>query len=291
MSLINQALKKRQRDRGTFSEGLTISPKVEPTAAPRRATYAESLPGYKLLYWVVGGGMIAAGIISAVALVIVVLKPTPLPPAVEPLESESSGIQVRLQAPEKEGTIVEAQPAPTVETSPVPSASQPEPQVARMEPPVQQPTVVKDIPAEPSPSTPSQAVPARPPVVAPTETDSSLSASTSTSTPVAAVKPTLIAEQPVKVGKAEDEKPEPPPPAEPIPGAEPNPNVLAFLESSRITGIKVAGKQSRLLMNNHVFKTNSIVQPETKLRITEIKSNEILFVDESGIQYRKQFQR
>ncbi|MDP0498034.1 MAG: hypothetical protein Q7Q73_17670 [Verrucomicrobiota bacterium JB024] len=70
-----------------------------------------------------------------------------------------------------------------------------------------------------------------------------------------------------------------------------DPAIIAFLEASRIAGVKVAGKQSRVLMNNQVFFIGSVVDPQSRLRIKAITNSEIEFVDESGLEYRKRFQR
>ncbi|WOO42052.1 hypothetical protein [Rubellicoccus peritrichatus] len=290
MSLINQALKKRQRGGDPAPVEQPVRPQPEPTAF--RPTHAETQPGYQLLYWVVGGGILIAGIVAAVALTIVLMSPKPQ--AVQVPEEEPLGVRVTLQAPAAEVPVVQnPQPAPVVQSNPAPPAPQ---TTAQVESPVQT-TVNETAAVAPTPTaapkTP-EAAPPSPPAPTPTvvaASEAPPSTPVSSPEPAATSKPPQVSQQPVKIGKAEDEKPEPPPPDEPIPGAEPDPKVLAFLESSRITGIKVAGKQSRVLMNNQVFKTDSIVQPETKLRITEIQPNEILFVDESGIQYRKQFQR
>ena len=70
-----------------------------------------------------------------------------------------------------------------------------------------------------------------------------------------------------------------------------DPAIIAFLEGSHIGGVKVAGKQSRVLMNNQVFFIGSVVDPQSRLRIKAITNSEIEFIDESGLEYRKRFQR
>jgi hypothetical protein len=87
----------------------------------------------------------------------------------------------------------------------------------------------------------------------------------------------------------EDEADSPPPALNLT--AEPSAEVVAFLEACTITGVRAAGRSSRLLMNNQVYKIGSIVEPTTRLRITNILDDEIHFIDESGALYRKQFRR
>lgn len=70
-----------------------------------------------------------------------------------------------------------------------------------------------------------------------------------------------------------------------------DPQVMQFLEESRITGIRAAGTSSRVIMNGETYKLGSIVESSSQLRITSILENEIHFIDASGAQYRKRFRR
>lgn len=267
MSLINQALKKAQR----------IRPEDASTrAAPKgytmglRPTHTESQPTFKALHWVVGGGILVAGIVAAVALTIVLMSPKP-----EPISEPPGEGPVRVQIALPQQTVKPVTDAADSITPILPKESPADPPadapsiVYKGAGPVSETEKQAHSPKEPAPAASSEPVPeeARP------------------------VMPEPVTEQPVRIGKAEEEDRPPPPPPEPLPGAQPDPTVLAFLKSSRISGVKVAGVHSRLLMNNQIYKVGDTAQPETQLRITEIKNNEVLFVDESGIQYRKQFRR
>lgn len=283
MSLINQALKKAQRPR----------PEASPGAAPHthlRPTHTERQPAFRLLNWFVGGGILIIGIVLAVALTLVLLSPAP-EPVVPPLAP--GPVKVQLARP--------AEPAPAeLATTPAQPASPEEPvvsklaQVAPPEPEAQEAEPQPTVPQEVPPTVPQEAPPALAQEELPVPEGEELPSAKAAATPEAPARVATAAssppEQPVEVANLNVEPP-PPPPLEPIPDAEPSPKVLAFLESSRISGVKVAGSQGRLLMNNQVFNIDDIVQPETGLRITEIQANIILFTDESGIQYRKQFRR
>ncbi len=65
--------------------------------------------------------------------------------------------------------------------------------------------------------------------------------------------------------------------------------VLAFLDSLRLSGVRKAGSQSRILFNNQIFRLNEVVHPETGLRVVEVQGREIIFADDSGVRYRKRF--
>ena len=73
------------------------------------------------------------------------------------------------------------------------------------------------------------------------------------------------------------------------PKPEPDATIIDFLEASRVTGVRVSGDRSKVVLNNRVYRLNSIVDMRTNLKIVNILNDEIVLVDESGIQYRKQF--
>ena len=73
------------------------------------------------------------------------------------------------------------------------------------------------------------------------------------------------------------------------PKPKPDATIIDFLEASRVTGVRVSGDRSKVVMNNRVYRLNSIVDMRTNLKIVKILNDEIVLVDESGIQYRKQF--
>ncbi len=85
-------------------------------------------------------------------------------------------------------------------------------------------------------------------------------------------------------------RPEEAPLPQPNLASQSDPAVIAFLEASRITGVRVAGSDSRVLMNNQVYRLGSLVHNNPRIRISQILTQEIRFIDESGAEYRKQFQ-
>ena len=66
-----------------------------------------------------------------------------------------------------------------------------------------------------------------------------------------------------------------------------NPEVLAYLDRLQIQGIKLSGNRSKVLMNNKVYGIKSLVNRDFGLRIYKIRAQEIIFVDDAGVLYRK----
>ena len=58
-----------------------------------------------------------------------------------------------------------------------------------------------------------------------------------------------------------------------------------FLQDSRVSGVRLAGKKSRLLMNGSVYHLGDIVSAELKLQIHKMSSTEIIFEDDTGKSY------
>ncbi len=66
-----------------------------------------------------------------------------------------------------------------------------------------------------------------------------------------------------------------------------DPRVLAFLDNARISGIRIAADDAKLLMNSKVYRTGDTVDRELGLKVTSIRPAELIFEDKRGIQYRK----
>lgn len=69
----------------------------------------------------------------------------------------------------------------------------------------------------------------------------------------------------------------------------PEPKILAFIDALRITGIRAAGADSKVLMNDRVYRVNDIVEHLLGVRLTGVEANALLFEDERGVAYRKNF--
>ena len=79
--------------------------------------------------------------------------------------------------------------------------------------------------------------------------------------------------------------------APPPPAAEPKPDerIHAFVDSIRVTGIRSSGDDSRVLMNDRVFRVNDIVDRGLGVRLTKVNPNSLTFTDANGATYVKNF--
>lgn len=78
---------------------------------------------------------------------------------------------------------------------------------------------------------------------------------------------------------------EAPAPAAPVS----NPAITDWVEKVEVQGIKLAGSNSKVLMDNKVFRINSVVNRDLGIKVKEIKKSEIVFTDNVGVIYTKFF--
>ena len=103
------------------------------------------------------------------------------------------------------------------------------------------------------------------------------------STPPAVTAPTPIAPAPVPTNPS-------PTAAAPASGpAAPDERVASFVEAVRVTGIRSFGNESRVLMNERVFKVNDIVDRLLGVKLTAVQSDSLTFTDANGVTYLKNF--
>jgi hypothetical protein len=93
----------------------------------------------------------------------------------------------------------------------------------------------------------------------------------------------------------------PPPPRATPPQAKPVPpaaspempyhrRVLAFVDSLHVTGVRAAGDDSKVLMNDRVYHLNDMVNIELGVRLTGVSTTVLLFADENNKVYTKALQ-
>jgi hypothetical protein len=69
-----------------------------------------------------------------------------------------------------------------------------------------------------------------------------------------------------------------------------NPNTQAALDNLPLSGVRIAGDNSRILINGDVYALgDTIVEGNLKLKFVSVAPREIIFVDDSGAQYTKRF--
>jgi hypothetical protein len=131
--------------------------------------------------------------------------------------------------------------------------------------------------ARPPPATPAPPPVSPPPAVAP-----------AVSVDLGAIRasvPAAVAPNAPPVASAAHSIPVPPPPAVPAK----NPKILTFLEHARVGGVRLAGDDSKVVLNDHVYRVNNTVSLELGLRLTAVSATTLAFVDENGLVYTKTY--
>ena len=68
-----------------------------------------------------------------------------------------------------------------------------------------------------------------------------------------------------------------------------DPRAQAFVDALRVAGIRSSGGDSKVLMNDRVFRVNDIVERSLGLRLTGVAADQLTFTDESGVVYTRNF--
>ena len=121
-------------------------------------------------------------------------------------------------------------------------------------------------PAEPPPSAAPAISPAPPPVVKTTQAPETFSIPIPPSAPPVVTSP-------------------PPPPPRPKFSAK----AISFVDNLRIVGIRASATDSKVLMNDRVYRNGDVVEYELDLKLIEITANSLTFVNESGARYTRNF--
>jgi hypothetical protein len=236
MSLINEALKKAQRQRTTAPDGDAASaPGDQPVhkrAAPMRAQ----------TMIVVAAAAIALVVCSVIATVFLLTrKPAEVAKPVAAGPAKLPSVDLNAPSPVIVAPVV---PAPIATTSPAAGD------------PANTPAPAKAVPAAvtPKPSLPAAvaAAPAPSPAAA---------------TPAAPVPPAPRA-------------------ASHLP---PDPRILQFVDAIKVTGIRSSGSDSKVLMNDRVFRVNEIVERTLEVKLVKVASDSLTFEDANGVIYTKTF--
>jgi hypothetical protein len=80
-----------------------------------------------------------------------------------------------------------------------------------------------------------------------------------------------------------------PPPPPPVRVNNPDPEILAFVDSLRVRGIRIANGEAKVLMNDKVYKTGEIVNHPMNLKLSEVSPDGLLFEDVQGNTYVARF--
>ncbi len=65
--------------------------------------------------------------------------------------------------------------------------------------------------------------------------------------------------------------------------------VQAFVDAVRVTGIRSSGADSKVLMNDRVYRVNDIVDRALGVKLVRVESERLIFADADGMTYEKPF--
>lgn len=255
MSLINEALKKAQKQRTGEAPTLSAMPSIggeRPVNIARRSKPAG--PGGLLLPIGLGFGALVVVIVGGIFF-------------------------FRDKSPES--ATAPAAPATVASTpAPAPTASAPAPAPATPAPtPATQTAAPVSTFVVPNVTTPAAPATAEPVV-----------ATSQPVQPAPAPVTTPVAQAPATAPVAAAPAPEPARPAAPPPMLEPR--AINHIESLRVAGIRASAsdpKDSKVLMNDRVYRIGNIIEAEMGLRLVEITSSSLTFEDARGGRYTRTF--
>jgi hypothetical protein len=262
MSLINDALKKAQRQRTEAPAGPAEG---TPAGGARIAKRGRALSSNTMV--LIGSGALVLIVLSVVitfSLVNEPAKPAPSAAAKSPTTAPTTPAAPAPVTPaEKPAATTTPPPAPPPKTAPAAPAEAKTAPAASVTVPIASLT-------PPAPTAAPAPVPA--PAPAPASTPAPAQVPPPTPTPVPAA--TQPAANPIVISPTE------------LPVDE---RVVAFVEKIRVTGIRSFGNESRVLMNERVFRVNDIVERTLGLKLTAVKSDSLVFTDPRGKTYTKNF--
>ena len=262
MSLINEALKKAQKQR-THEPHATATAGSPPPPPPRVAKRSQPMPAQTL---------VIIGMMCLVLLVAIVAGAWFIFGNSAPSETIATPIM-----PNVKGAAVVAQPAATAPVTPLPTAPADVPQPATNALNSSLPAVAAQGPAVPAATLPAVPVPATTASPAtPSPSPAALVATTLVGSPAS---PSSPAETPLHIDLTPAERAYVPP----------NPKVSAVVDLLRVSGIRASASDPKVLMNDRVFRLNDLVDRGTGLRLLEITPGHLVFIDEEGATYIKNF--
>lgn len=62
-----------------------------------------------------------------------------------------------------------------------------------------------------------------------------------------------------------------------------------FINQSRISSVRAAGKNSKIVINDRTVSIDSYIDDDLPIRVSEVKTNEVVFMDDEGYEYHKPF--
>ena len=224
MSLINDALKKAQKQRTGDAPELNKLPSIGGETAVRIARRDKPPAFNSLLLWIgVGATALVVLLVGGFFLVRSMMNRSETPPAAKP-------------AAVAQTTPAPIQPAPTATVPTVSTGGNPTPSSATSKP----------IPAPVVETKPAVVVPVAPP-------------------------------------------PEPEVPKPVIPAPKIASKAVMYIEALRVAGIRASSTDSKVLMNDRVYRIGDTVEHQLGLKLAVIAPSALTFEDENGARYTRNF--
>ena len=66
-------------------------------------------------------------------------------------------------------------------------------------------------------------------------------------------------------------------------------SIQTLVDALRVSGIRAAGNDSKVMINERVYKLNDIVDRPNNLRLTKVASDGLMFTTPDGVTYEKTF--
>jgi hypothetical protein len=265
MSLINEALKKAQRSR--HPEGPLPAGDLAGASGPI-AKRGEPKSAKSTLYIAVG-----AVVLIVISMVITAWwMSRPAKPATVAVAAKSV----------KPATAPAVTSEPTAPLLVVPDLKPTPPTAAEPPKPTPMPASARSGAAETH--APASVNRASAPAAQP-ETPAPVAANAASSNPPAAPSTPDAGSAPASVAAASPARA----PAESAPTAKPDERISQFVEGLHVMGIRASGGDSKVLMNDRVYRVNDIVDRTLGVRLTKVSSDHLTFTDANGATYQKYF--
>jgi hypothetical protein len=292
MSLINEALKKAQRQRGGDTPpaiGASPSPPPDaPQPAYSRSPRRPAAPTRTVA--LLAGGSVLLAALAVVA--VVMLWPKEKSPAAPEKMAAVKPAPVA-PPPAQSATAVNPAPPPTqsAASKPPAPANSPLPPLPAL--PSVAPAAVAATPAPvaPAPAPPAATIPvpinAAPPIAVAPPPPATVAPSSGLGSASPAPAPAPVT--PIAVSPTPSPAPAAPAVVTPPAPPRPDPRLDALVAALRVTGVKAAAgdPEPRALMDNRVFKPGDLLDRASGLRLTKITPSTLTFTDANGFDYEK----
>ncbi len=257
MSLINDALKKAQRLRAEAAA--SIDP-ADGSGGKRVEKRGQPLRAQTIVLLVACGAVLV--VFSVVVTVYLLNRPSPAV-AHPPVVAKPPMPAAEAPAPALVVSIPPPLPKPVEETPPPPATA-----TTRAPETVSTPLAAA---APPAPAVqPPEKKPAGVAKADPSVTSPPLSPESTPPKPeVAAIRPTTATTRPTA-------------PASDV-------RVQMFVDAIRVTGIRSSGNDSKVLMNDRVYRVNDIVDRALGVKLVKVEADKLSFTDPAGFTYTKNF--